>query len=78
MRQTIAYVLRAAKKDYPDIISGSTTLEGRNYVWTKPPNPEAVGAKDSRTAINNHEQLVRFCNNTLKCDLKKYVSVWVH
>ena len=32
----ISYVLRKAKQQHPDNISGSTTFDGKNYVWVKP------------------------------------------
>ena len=39
LRTGIAYVLRRAKNEFLDIISGSSTFDGKNYVWVKPPNP---------------------------------------
>ena len=37
LRQTIAFILRKAKKEFPEKISGSSTLDGKNYVWIPPP-----------------------------------------
>ena len=77
-RQTIAFVLRKAKKELPNIVSGSTTFEGRNFVWVKPPNPSAPGAKDSRVAINSYSRLVEFCTKTLQKPLTHFISEWSH
>ena len=51
-RQIISYVLRKAKREFGNIISGSTTLEGRIFIWIKPPNPQARGAKHLKVAVN--------------------------
>ena len=76
--QTIAYVLRKAKKDFPSIVSGSTTLEGKNYVWIKAPNQNVRGAKDLRMAITSHSRLVEFCTKTLQKPLSYFVEEWTH
>ena len=52
-RQTIANVLRKCKKEFPDIISGSTTFDGKNFVWVKPPNPDARGAKTLKKPLTH-------------------------
>ena len=77
-RQTIAYVLRKCKRQFPHIISGTTTIEGKNYVWLKPPNPAARGARDTRMAINTHSRLVDFCNKSLNTPLSTFISEWNH
>ena len=77
-QQTISYVLRKAKKEFPNIISGTTTFEGKNFVWVKPPNPDARGAKDLRLKISTHQKLVDFCTKTLRKPLDHFVSEWTH
>ena len=71
-RQTISYVLRRSRKEFPDKVSGSNTIEGKNYVWLKPPNPQARGARDIRVAVNSHGLLVEFCNKTLNKPLTHF------
>ena len=78
LRQTIAFVLRKAGREFPDIISGSTTLDGRNYVWVKPANPTAPGAKSLRLTISNHDRLLELCNKTLGKPLTHFLSEWTH
>ena len=77
-QQTISYVLRKAKRELPDLISGSATFEGKNFVWVKPPNPSAPGAKDLRLKISTHKKLEDFCNKTLKKPLSHFITEWTH
>ena len=77
-RQTISYVLRKAKREFGNVISGSTTLEGKVFVWVKPPNPQARGAKDLKVAVNTHARLVEFCEKTLKKPLTHFIDDWTH
>ena len=78
MQQTISYVLRKAKRDFPNIVSGSTTFDGKNFVWIKAPNPAARGAKDTRTQVSTHRRLEEFCIRTLNKPLTDYVREWKH
>ena len=57
-RQTITRVLRKAKRDYPNKISGYTTVDGSINVWVKPPNPDAP---NSKVTINTLARLENFC-----------------
>ena len=66
VRQSIAFALRKAKYAHQSIISGSTTLDGSVYVWVKPPNPSAPGARDIRHKINTLKKLEFFCQNALQ------------
>ena len=77
-RQTISYVLRRAKREFPTIVSGSATFDGKVYAWVKPPNPNAPGAKDLRHAVNNHSRLLDFCNRTLNVPLSHFIKEWTH
>ena len=77
-QQTISYVLRMAKREFPQIISGSTTNDGRNFVWVKPPNPHAAGAKDLRLRITTRPKLEEFCTRTLGKPLNHFIKEWTH
>ena len=77
-RQTIAYVLRKAKKEFPHLISGSTSFDGKVFAWIKPPNPHAAGAKDLRVEINTHSKLENFCSRTLERPLTHFIQEWTH
>ena len=78
MRQTIAFVLRKAKKECPEVVSGSSTIDGRNFIWTKPPGAAPRGTKDIKWCINSHARLVEFCDQVLKKPLTNFISTWKH
>ena len=78
VRQTIAYVLRKAKSQFPAIISGSTTLDGKNYVWLKPPNSSAPDARPVRHAVYTYDRLVQFCTKSLGKPLSHFLDTWTH
>ena len=73
--QTISYVLRKAKRECPDKISGSTTFDGKNFVWVKTPNPTA---KDFRHSIATYERLVDFCSRVLEKPVTNFIQEWPH
>ena len=75
-RQTIAYVLRKAKRDFPDIVAGSCTIEGRNFVWVKPPNPHAPGAKNLKVNVSTYTRLQDFCSRSLDKPVTHFVKEW--
>ena len=60
-RQAISRALRKAKRDFPNKISGFTTIDGSIFVWVKPPRPDAEGARNSRVNINTLDKLEEFC-----------------
>ena len=77
--QTISYVLRKAKRQHPDKISGSTTtFDGKNYVWVKLPIPNAPGARCSRHSVTNYERLSHFCARVLETPLTIFVDQGPH
>ena len=76
--QTISYVLRKAKREHPEKISGSTTFDGRNFVWVNPPNPTARGAKAVRHSITTYERLANFCTRVLEQPVTHFINEWPH
>ena len=78
VQRTISYVLRKARRQFPEIVAGSTTYDGRNYAWVKPPNPNAPGAKNLKTLVSTRSQLENFCNRTLNKPLTHFVEEWNH
>ena len=72
-RQNISYALRKAKREFPSIISGTSTIDGRVFVWVKPPNPELPGARDSRMSINCYSSLENFCKNFLRKSMNHFI-----
>ena len=62
-KQKIMRVLRSAKKEFGDKVSGYNTSDGTVYVWLLPPNPDAEGARNSRVTIENLTKLEKFCKD---------------
>ena len=63
-RQTILFALRRAKKECPRVISGSSTSDGRVYVWVKPQD-SMNNSRDTRLLVNSLTKLEEFCQQTL-------------
>ena len=76
--ETMSYVLRRARKDFDQIISGNTTVDGIKYVCVKPPNAHVPGAKSIRHEISTHRALSSFYSQTLHRPLTHYVPEWKH
>ena len=78
LQQTISYVLRVAKREFPEIISGFSTQDGKNFVWVKPPNPSASGARDLRLNVSSHDRLSTFCTRSLQKPVSHFIDNWPH
>ena len=74
-RQTISYVLRKAKREFPSIIAGQKTIDGKSIVYVKPPNPSARSVK---MQINSRSKLEDFCTRTLDKPLSHFLTEWRH
>ena len=64
-RNSIFYVLRKAKREFPTLVKGCSSIDGRIYAWIPPPNPQARGAKDIRMPVNTFKKLDIFCQQVL-------------
>ena len=73
-RQTIMMALRRAKRQLPNLVSGTSTIEGSVYVWVPPPNPTAPGARDLRLKINSFTRFEDFCLRTLKTPAAQFLQ----
>lgn len=65
-KQQIVRTIRNVKAKHPETISGYSTSDGTIYMWIKPPNPNAPGAKNSRMTINSMEKLDKFCREKFR------------
>ena len=72
-RQTISFALRRAKKRFPSKISGTTTTDGRVFVYVKPMAPETSSARDTRLQINTFTQLENFCQRTFGLPMDQFI-----
>ena len=75
LQHTISYVLRKAKREFPAIVSGTTTYDGKNFVWVKPARP---GARDSKVHVANRKKLEEFCSRALSKPLSHFIKEWKH
>ena len=73
-RQNIAYALRKAKREFPNVVSGVSTLDGRVFAWIKAPNPDAPGARDSKMPINTYGKLQIFCDRSLNKPMSYFIT----
>ena len=78
MQTTISYVLRRSKREFPSIVSGTTSFDGKNYVWIKAPRPDAPGARDTRVQVSTRRRLEEFCLRTLDKPLEDFIGEWKH
>ena len=77
-QRAIGYVLRKAKREFPHIVSESTTFDGKHFVWVKSPNPDARGARDTKQPISSYERLKTFCTNVLGKPVDHFTDKWPH
>ena len=75
-QRAIGYVLRKAKREYPNIISGSTTFGGIHNVWIRPPNPDAAGAQNGKQTITSLDRLETFCTWVLNKPVSYFIENW--
>lgn len=78
VRSTIMYVLRKAKRAFPEKVAGCNSSDGKVFVWVRPPNPNAPLPRNSRMTINTHQRLVEFCSGILNTELSTLIDVWPH
>ena len=64
-RQTILFALRKAKREFPNVISGTSTTDGRVYVWIKPQDATSSPSRDTRLLVNSLTRLEDFCQRNL-------------
>ena len=75
-RTSIMYVLRKAKREFPQLVSGCSSFNGSVFVYLKPSNPQASGAKDSRMCINSFRKLDKFCADVIDRTVDSFVDGW--
>ena len=77
-RNSILYVLRKARREFPTLISGCSSIDGKVFAWIPPPNPHATGARDSRMSVNSYRKLDTFCRDVLNQATTTLVPDWIH
>ena len=77
-RQTVVYALRKARTEFPTVVGGSCTQKGANYVWLKPANTRAPGARNTKHEVSSYSALSAFRSKTLKKQVLHFVSESKH
>ena len=70
-RNKFLYVLRQAKKKFPNIIAGCNSIDMKVFVWIKPPNKDS---RNQRMKICSAAKLQEFCDKVLKSSLTSIVG----
>lgn len=65
-RNAFLQTLRIARRKFPDKISGTGSIDGKVFVWIKPPDQVS---RDSRLLINSFTRLDDFCTKTLNISI---------
>lgn len=76
--KTIAYVLRKARRKFPNRIAGTTTIDGKNCVWVKSLNLADPNARETKVILKSHEKLISFCDDILQCPITEFIDNWPH
>ena len=76
-KQTIMYVLCEAKRKFPNIVSGSSRVDGRISAWIKPQHPDERSS-NCRVNVKSLEKLKNFCRDTIDTKLETFISRWPH
>ena len=71
-RRSIFHSLRKMKKDHPDLVKGCTTMDGKIYAYTPPPN-SSRSTNNVRHCIMTMEHLRTFCRDHVKHPLDNFL-----
>ena len=72
-RKTIFYTLRQMRRNHPEIVRGCTSIDGRIFAFTKPPETSR-STRDVRHLINTREALIAFCDEFVKAPLENFLQ----
>ena len=72
-RQEISAALRKARRQLPNIISGTTTIDGSVYVWTRRGGSSGSSTRDMRHKINSMAQFEDFCQANLQMPASRFL-----
>ena len=75
-RNKILFVLRKIKKLENSPVTGTSTHNGRVFVYTKPSATAPDSSRSIRTEINCKEKLSEFCTNFIKKPLENFLDSW--
>ena len=70
-RRKILFTLRQIKRAHPDIVSGCSSYDGKIFAYTKNGN-----LRNTRHLVNNHQSLVKFCDEHIKVPIQTFLDHW--
>ena len=76
-KQTIMYVIRQAKRKFPQKIDGCSSIGGKIFAYVKDVNDEGTnGIRNRRIPVNNLEKLKDFCTKVVGRGLETFIESW--
>ena len=80
VRNSILFVLRKAKKEFSNVISGCNSINGNVFVWIKAQNGrgQSTATRDSRMLVNTYEALDKVCNEIINRPVASFIPDWQH
>ena len=72
LRKKMFNALRSMRKGVPDIVKGSTSMEGKVYAFTP---PLAENGRDQRHYIEDWDALKTFCRDYVKKPLDSFLQI---
>ena len=75
-RQKILYALRQIRRAHPNLLTGSSTFDGKVYAYTKPSSTAPSDARNIRHEINSQKRLTSFCTDYIRQPLETFLDSW--
>ena len=73
-RRSIMTVLRRAKRDFPSIIAGCSSIDGKVIAWLKPANTQNADSRNTKVYVNTFAKLEQFCVDIINVQPSRYLK----
>ena len=77
IRSTILFVLRKMRRSHPNVIKGSTSMDGRVFAWIAS-DPGRPDSSNVRVLVNSHTKLLKLSEEKLGLPLESFIDQWSH
>ena len=78
LRNSVLYALRSVRRAHPELITGTSSSEGKVSAWIKVVGDDAENPVRRRVFVNTHQQLINFCQDVVKRPLSDFIKEWKH
>ena len=78
VRNTIMFTLRKIRREHEDTVRGSSSTDGRVFVWVPPPVGAPPAARNAKLPINSLAQLEEFTKKFLDKTVDAFINPWPH